>query len=376
MKKRTLLNLVCVLAFANVAFCQIGIGTINPHPSAIVEIKSTNKGFLPPRLMDFEMEQIENPSPALMVYCKNCCGEGTICVFDGTEWTYLPDCILVDLDRDGVLNESDLDVDNDGVLNTTEHYVCNNAQLDLSGVGTGGETNTINTIHEQILYMNPEGENVVLFSGSSKNAQGDGNGNFKLSNWQPSTAVSYLESYVFLETNKPVVFQLSDFNVSTSNFGGNFEGGQTGDIVKITVDASTSLILDNNSGHNLVLNLTINNGTIKEYELIPEVGVGSHFTNWTLTTTSPVNNIKVDYIQGNPAFTIHVDVLDVQCISVDTDGDGIEDYKDLDSDGNGILDVVENGLPDEDNNGKCDDSDGYYYSTNGVPDLSNNGNGI
>ena len=60
----------------NLAFCTInaqqGIGTNNPDPSSILEIASTTKGLLIPRMTSVELEDIDNPVQGLMVYCTTC----------------------------------------------------------------------------------------------------------------------------------------------------------------------------------------------------------------------------------------------------------------------------------------------------------------
>nr|NQU89908.1 DUF1566 domain-containing protein [Bacteroidota bacterium] len=47
---------------------RIGIGTLKPDTSAILELKSTAKGFLPPRMTLAEIYAITNPSEGLIVY--------------------------------------------------------------------------------------------------------------------------------------------------------------------------------------------------------------------------------------------------------------------------------------------------------------------
>jgi hypothetical protein len=43
----------------------IGIGTINPAPSAQLDVTSTNKGFLPPRMTYAQRNSIVNPVAGL-----------------------------------------------------------------------------------------------------------------------------------------------------------------------------------------------------------------------------------------------------------------------------------------------------------------------
>ena len=59
----------------NLAFCAInaqqGIGTNNPNPSSILEIASTTKGLLIPRMNNTQMTAI-SAVQGLMVYCLDC----------------------------------------------------------------------------------------------------------------------------------------------------------------------------------------------------------------------------------------------------------------------------------------------------------------
>ncbi|MDT7830918.1 FISUMP domain-containing protein [Flavobacteriaceae bacterium S356] len=61
---------------------QIGIGTNTPDPSAALEVQSTTKGFLPPRMTETQMSAISAPAEGLMVYCTNCSPKG-LYIFDG-----------------------------------------------------------------------------------------------------------------------------------------------------------------------------------------------------------------------------------------------------------------------------------------------------
>ena len=71
--KTKILTLV-TLAFLGLstANAQVGIGTENPHPSAILEVDVTSltdkKGFLPPRMDNAERDAISSPAPGLTIY--------------------------------------------------------------------------------------------------------------------------------------------------------------------------------------------------------------------------------------------------------------------------------------------------------------------
>jgi uncharacterized protein (TIGR02145 family) len=47
---------------------NVGVGTENPHSSAALEVESTNKGFLPPRMTETQRDLINNPEAGLMIY--------------------------------------------------------------------------------------------------------------------------------------------------------------------------------------------------------------------------------------------------------------------------------------------------------------------
>lgn len=58
-------------------FAQTGIGTTTPNASAKLDVSSTNKGFLPPRisLIDaYDQTTIPSPATGLLVYCKGDAG--------------------------------------------------------------------------------------------------------------------------------------------------------------------------------------------------------------------------------------------------------------------------------------------------------------
>ena len=70
------------------ANAQVGIGTTNPNAAAQLEVSSTTKGFLPPRMSAAQRDAIANPPAGLLIWCSNCGpGLGELQVFDGRVWT-------------------------------------------------------------------------------------------------------------------------------------------------------------------------------------------------------------------------------------------------------------------------------------------------
>ncbi len=81
-------------------FAQVGINVDNSEPdgSAMLDVKSSNKGLLPPRMTHAEMNAIVNPANGLIIYCTDCSnsGNGALAMFvSGLWYIFAPtSCIL------------------------------------------------------------------------------------------------------------------------------------------------------------------------------------------------------------------------------------------------------------------------------------------
>ncbi len=86
MKKLRALFLALALIATYSISAQVSINTdgSNPDSSAGLEVKFTDKGFLPPRLSTIQMLNIARPAEGLVVYNTT---SKTLNVFDGTDWT-------------------------------------------------------------------------------------------------------------------------------------------------------------------------------------------------------------------------------------------------------------------------------------------------
>ncbi|TXD49563.1 MULTISPECIES: FISUMP domain-containing protein [unclassified Polaribacter] len=74
-----------LITISCITFAQVGIGTSTPESSAALELKSTTKGFLLPRLSISEIQAIEEPAEGLLMYCTDCDIKG-IFVFNGLRY--------------------------------------------------------------------------------------------------------------------------------------------------------------------------------------------------------------------------------------------------------------------------------------------------
>ena len=73
------------------SYSQNGVG-INAtgapaDPSAVLDVSSTSKGFLPPRMTATERDAISNPATGLIVWCTNCgTNGGELQAYNGSSW--------------------------------------------------------------------------------------------------------------------------------------------------------------------------------------------------------------------------------------------------------------------------------------------------
>ena len=84
MKNIVVLSIILLLSGLSV-FAQVGINTdnSNPDPSAMLDVKSTSRGFLPPRMTAVEMNAIVTPSQGLLVYNTTV---NSLFWFNGVTW--------------------------------------------------------------------------------------------------------------------------------------------------------------------------------------------------------------------------------------------------------------------------------------------------
>jgi len=65
------------MAFTN---GRVGVGVNSVDPSALVQMESNNRGFLPPRMTKVQMNAIPNPAVGLVIYCTDFLSPGQGCL--------------------------------------------------------------------------------------------------------------------------------------------------------------------------------------------------------------------------------------------------------------------------------------------------------
>jgi uncharacterized protein (TIGR02145 family) len=84
-----IITILIITSYALNAQVAINTDGSSANPSAILEVKSTEKGFLPPRMRAVQRDAISSPVAGLVIWCSNCGNNGEMQVFNGTAWTTL-----------------------------------------------------------------------------------------------------------------------------------------------------------------------------------------------------------------------------------------------------------------------------------------------
>jgi uncharacterized protein (TIGR02145 family) len=91
MKKIILIPLLILVN--TFVFSQIGMGTNSPNQKAVLDLTSTTKGFLPPRMTNIQKTAIVTPPAGLMLWCSDCGLNGEMQAYNGVSWIILSGAI-------------------------------------------------------------------------------------------------------------------------------------------------------------------------------------------------------------------------------------------------------------------------------------------
>jgi FG-GAP repeat len=84
--KRSTFFILFIIACHWLQAQSVGIGTTTPHASAQIDVSSTNKGVLLPRITTAQRKAITSPEQGLMVFDTD---KRTIMIYEGTRWGQL-----------------------------------------------------------------------------------------------------------------------------------------------------------------------------------------------------------------------------------------------------------------------------------------------
>jgi hypothetical protein len=106
--KLIFLSIFTLIIFSNLAAQSVGINTTTPNTSAVLDVNSNAKGFLPPRMTTGQRNAITTPAPGLIIYnittnsietwnsakwislLPVATNPGDMLYWDGNNWTILP----------------------------------------------------------------------------------------------------------------------------------------------------------------------------------------------------------------------------------------------------------------------------------------------
>jgi microcystin-dependent protein len=211
-----LLLLLAVGALSQVANGQVKVGN-NPttiNNSAVMEVESTTKGFLPPRMTQIQMNAIVSPARGLIVYCSNC-SPVDYYTFNGRTWTnvYPRRSVITPITSNGALYQ-------DTTNSITETVIMSNTAIPLNDINVIAIlTTTPTTANASGLYIQTAGTLPALTSGSATIALND------VYYWNASTSSAW-RKYAYancpntLGVGSPVSLVISKFSNSWFLTGG------------------------------------------------------------------------------------------------------------------------------------------------------------
>jgi hypothetical protein len=84
---KQIFTLLAAVLLTATTYAQVGIGTTTPDASSALDITSTTKGLLIPRMTAAERDVIPLPAQGLMIFCTDCAsGEGELQVNYASGW--------------------------------------------------------------------------------------------------------------------------------------------------------------------------------------------------------------------------------------------------------------------------------------------------
>ncbi|WP_165731953.1 T9SS type A sorting domain-containing protein [Polaribacter sp. 20A6] len=316
---------------------------------------------------------------------------------DGLTYTTTPNAYYLDAavntcndsDNDGVPDALDLDSDNDGILDSVEinlncpstDYIdlgttFTNTTTGTNGGNSSGTTSNLYTFEGVEASFSFETTNSATWASGVASA-GPTNGiDGNYINVQPINTKFPLGSYYPADAaNIDVAVYKLTFTKPVHNLEFKWGGLDNDDRVDFTA---------NLNGTNVPLTITNNTLPSNSYTIsgqsVTSTNAGSNAPNNSVivSLTGPVTEII--FVAGknnliNTASNVTMQLFELKyCLATDTDNDGIPNYLDLDSDGDGISDVIEAGGTDTDGDSMADGGAGITPTTSGIPSSAGTGN--
>lgn len=265
--------------------------------------------------------------------------DGIIGSADGAPaaWGDAADPVLADTDGDGVPNMRDLDSDNDGITDVRE----------AGGTDANGDGKADGNVDATTGIPATAGTGLALVD-----SDGDGISNDKDLD-SDNDGISDLK-----ENNPALADANNDGKVDGTDSDGDGIVGAADGAPSVWGDANDPALLDSDGdGVPNIRDLDSDNDGINDVR-----EAGGTDANGDGKADGNVGSTGFPATAGNGGLA-----------PIDSDGDGVSNDKDLDSDNDGITDVLENGGTDANNDGRADgndtDGDGIVSSVDGAPNA-------
>lgn len=260
-------------AFAHAQAIAVNTDASNPDPSAILDVKSTNKGVLVPRMDKAQRELIDTPATGLLVFDT---GLGSFWFYDGTAWTNL------------IAGFSTFIADTDG---DTKIQVEKNPDEDILRVNLAGSERLVlkrNATNRTLLEL-PNNNNNILIGASAGNAMSTGVGNIAL-----GTAALYAN------TDRSELVAVGDSALYNNGIGASagFEAVRNTAVGSMALFSNTTGHSNTAHGfHTLELNTTGDNNTASGRNVLASNTSGNANTangaNTLFSNTSGSSNVAI-----------------------------------------------------------------------------------
>ncbi|MEM7131244.1 MAG: PA14 domain-containing protein [Chloroflexota bacterium] len=286
-----------------------------------------------------------------------------------------------DTDGDGVPDSADADDDNDGILDTTESCLNPGIPNWSASQKDNLETTAFTmTVSDDDVVITHSGSTQVNYLDASSDFTGVANVDNGLSLTAPNTGLRVEpndgvspQTYTIDLDITPGDFSvfnlyLQDLDQSANATITALDGASTllstanWDILSYELDGTTPANLPNPITINASSVLVENAGAVQDTDL-----TRIRFDDATLAQTAKIRIVINDPYNGIFSDTWRLFIAG--CSTADTDSDGIPNKLDLDSDNDGINDVIEAGGTDADGDGQADGA----VDANGVPSSASGG---
>lgn len=160
--------LLFILACSNLSIAQVGVGTITPNASSVLDLSSTTKGMLAPRMTAVQKNAIASPATGLLIYQTD--GVANFYYYDGSQWL-----MMLDANRGWSTTGNANLVDGTNFIGTTD-LVPLTLKVNNEKSGLIDPINSITTFGYQSGYVNTAA-NSTFFGNLSGKANTTGTGN-------------------------------------------------------------------------------------------------------------------------------------------------------------------------------------------------------